>query len=176
MEDSQPVETETVEFTETPTAEVSETSATPPIVVAVSPSPGSFPSPLPSEAGQVEVVVPKNVYEVGEDILYTIINHSDKPIYYRYSGCDHPFIVQWVDDEEVFLAINILDVEPSLRDIEPGGSLSCGWDQTFHFTAGASPDVQGHRYQVRFAYAFTQEDVDVPGGQLVARSQVFTIE
>lgn len=173
-EDSVTVESETVEFVETPTVEASETSTSPATVVAVSPSPSSFPSPLPPETGQVEVVVPKNVYEVGEDILYTIINHSDKPIYYRYSGCDFPFIVQWVDDEEVVLVTNILEYEPRIKDIEPGGSLVCGWDQTFYNGRG-DPEVQNHRYQVRFWYAFTEEDVDVPGG-LMAHSQVFTIE
>lgn len=175
-EDSLTVESATVEFAETPTVAVSETSTTPPTVVAVSPSPSSFPSPLPPEISQVEVVVPQSVYEVGEVISYTIINHSDKPIYYRYSGCDFPYIVQWVDDEEVTLAINITEEVPALRDIGPGGSLACSWDQTFHPYGGSDPDVQGHRYQVRFWYAFTEKDVDVPGGLLMARSQVFTIE
>jgi hypothetical protein len=125
----------------------------------------------------VTVSVAKDVYQVREVISYTIVNHSDQPIYYRYSGCGFPYIVQWVDDEEVRLAINITEEVPALRDIEPGGSLACSWDQTFHAIGGSDPDVQGHRYQVRFWYAFTEEDVDVQGGLvLMAVSQVFTIE
>jgi hypothetical protein len=156
------------------------------VVIETSPAPAATAEPAPSteptamafpqDSGQVEVVVSKEVYGVGEVISYTIVNHSDTPIYYRYTGCGHPYIVQWVGDEEVVLAINILDVEPYLENIEPGGSVACTWDQTFHYTAGSDSDVQGHRYQVRFWYAFTEEEVNVPGGQLMAVSQVFTIE
>lgn len=124
----------------------------------------------------VTVSVAKDVYPVGEVISYTIVNHSDKPIHYRYSGCGWPYIVQWVDDEEVALAINITEEHPPLREIEPGESLVCAWDQKHHAISGSDPDVQGHRYQVRFWYAFTEEEADVPGGQRVAVSQVFTIE
>jgi hypothetical protein len=124
----------------------------------------------------VTVSVAKDVFQLGEVIWYTIVNHSDKPIYYRYTGCAWQYIVQWVDNEEVALAINVTEEYPPLREIEPGESLVCAWDQKHHAISGSDPDVQGHRYQARFMYAFTEEEEGEPGGSLVARSQVFTIE
>lgn len=122
------------------------------------------------------MVITKNVYEVGEDIPYTIVNHSDRPIYYRYSGCDFPWIVQRVNDEEVTLVTNVLEEFPEIKEIEPGGSLTCVWDQTFYPTPGTHRELQDHPSQVRFLYAFNETNVDEISELHTASSEVFTIK
>lgn len=146
-----------VSSTATPTRILRTTQSTdtsPPITAPATLAPTSTSSV--QEHDEVALILDKDVYEVGEPITLTIVNHTGENVYYRFSAT----VVQWIGDEAVDLVRphQALDVWPRITAIEPGTSIIDIWDQEILRYWKADPDLQGHSYHFRFYYARTIEE------------------
>jgi len=123
--------------------------------------------------GQVLVQTSKNEYEKGEIVIFTVTNLFDKKIYYNYGGCSKPFISR-KDDAGFFKVVTSITEEiPDTKELAPGESFSCDWDQK----AWQNPDnkdrgrfqsylyniqVLPGEYRIEFKAYFDAQLEDVP--------------
>lgn len=142
--------------------------------------PTAPPTPSPSGAiEQVELLIPKESYKIGEPVPVTITNHLDEDVFYvaaflRIEGA-----------KRIPLLETILEEVVPPQKLSAGDSTSGIWDQI----AWWAPEKEGNerfttfsderqvppgQYQMAVEYAFTEEAINQDPN--IVYSQVFTIE
>ena len=163
------------------------TSTPPPTRTPLPPTPTHTPTPSP---GPVSIFPSKEVYQPGEPVEFTITNHLDRPIYYRYGGCEWPLPLYLSRTIDMRLKVEPLEPEPQVRSLAPGEAVTCTWDAQVYQRPSLPPldslslmeelaPVPRGQYQLRLNYAFTPEEVASQmwrsTGPSMAHSPVFTI-
>lgn len=174
----------------TPAPRATPTAFTPtpaPTKTPLPPTPTATPTPSP---GPVSIFPSKEIYQEGEQVVFTITNHLTQPIYYRYGGCEWPVPVYIGDNIDVTLRVRPLDPKPGVTALQPGEAVTCTWDgQVYQRPEWGPPDsfireeelapVPRGQYQLRLNYALNPGEVEAltrtSEQPPLAHSPVFTI-
>jgi hypothetical protein len=150
-----------------------------PTSVVVSPSLSSIPSP-------VSLILAQEVYAQGETIHYQVTNQLDQTIFYLFGcGWTTPFMLE--NDERIGLAVIIVEEYPPTKQLAPGETHHCMWDQKVwqnpeltglaRYQSYVMPElVPPGLYELGFFYYLSETSVDSGDQAIEVWSGPFTIE
>jgi hypothetical protein len=139
--------------------------------------------PIPTD--HVRVVVSRQVYALGEEVLFKITNTSPRTIYYTF-GCSRPLIYKFEGQDSVALTTNTDDSIPFVTALIQGETNTCRWDQR----VWQDPNRKGSarfqhynelgmilpgQYRFRLDYYLDLSDVHANEKAKTVYSDVFTI-
>ena len=145
----------------------------------VSPSFTKTPSP-------VSLAIEQKAYLSGEVIHFQVTNHLEHPIYYDY-GCDWPNPYTLEFGERIGLTVSIVLEQPPTKQLSPGETHDCTWDQTAWIDPGktgqeryesfvASELVPPGQYELGFFYYVNEHGVGHGDQAISVWSGTFSIE
>jgi hypothetical protein len=133
----------------------------------------------------ISVVVDKDVYQPGEVVVTTIINESDRTLYYTF-GCERPLVERLEGEDAIPLTVETDENLPSLTALPAGGTRNCSWDQKVwqdttregserfqHYVELAN--VPPGEYRIGLIYFVTESEFG-PGAGRTVFTQRFRVE
>jgi hypothetical protein len=150
-----------------------------PTLIAEQPTITSVPS-------KVMLIIEQASYLSGEQIRFVVANNSEETIYYNY-GCGWPNPFKLEADERIGLAVFIIEEYPPTKEIPPGETHDCFWDQTAWQNPGqegslrfqsyvSSELVPSGQYELGFFYYLNSDEVGYGEHAIAVWSGPFLVE
>jgi hypothetical protein len=134
----------------------------------------------------VEIVPSKELYQLGEEVAFTIVNQSKITIFYTY-GCARALVFKIEGEESIGLAVDILESIPDVTRLAAADRKECRWNQKVwqdpsregrarfeHYDELAL--VPAGRYRLGLIYFSNESDIDSAEGAKTIYSPVFVID